>query len=188
MILYGSYTSPYVRHCRIALAQTDSAYELVEVASNDPRNPSPTRKVPYFADGSTGLSDSSSILKYLRQKAGVPFLESVEEFELYCLASTYLDAEINLFMFERVDGMKPEASKYLTRQRERVASGLSELDRGTLTHSLPLDDGQIRLACFLAWGVFRQRFSLAAYPSLQAFLDLANSWEVFQKTAPPEGV
>lgn len=187
MILYGSYTSPYVRHCRIALAQSGLTHEFLEVAANDPNNPSPTRKIPYFADGSIGLSDSSSILKYVRQKSGAPFLESVEELELYCLASTYLDAEINLFMFERLDGLLPERSAYLRRQRERVTGGLTELDRGSLAQSLPLDDGQIRLACLLSWGVFRNRFSLEGLPGLKAFIALANSWQIFSATAPPQG-
>ena len=30
MELFGSYTSPYVRHCRIALLETDTKFSLTE--------------------------------------------------------------------------------------------------------------------------------------------------------------
>lgn len=133
------------------------------------------------------LTDSASITRYLREKAGQPFLPSVMDQELFALSATVLDTAINLFLFERHDGLLPGASKYLTKQAARVSSGLHALNEGPLSESVPLGDASIRLACVLAWGRFRNRFTLDGFERLSRFLDLADSWEPFAKTAPPLG-
>ena len=187
MLLYGSYTSPFVRHCRIVLRETELSFEFVEVQGADPKNPSPTKRVPYFEDGGRQLSDSSSIIRYLREKSGTPFLASVEDFDLFCLANTVLDSAINVFLFERVEGLLPSHSKYLTRQMARIESGLSELEQRPLPE-VANDDAGLRLGCLLAWGRFRQRFTLHGRPNLQALLTKCDAYEPFASTAPPAGV
>lgn len=187
MRLYGSYTSPFVRHCRIVLAETALSAEFIETAGNDPRNKSPTRRVPYFEDGSVRLSDSTSILRYLREKSGGTFLPNVEALDSYCLVNTLLDAGVNVFLFERVDGLLPEKSEYLRRQVARVESGLAELNARAWPADLRGNDAAIRLACFLAWGRFRKRFTIEGMDSLKAVLAAADEWEHFAATAPPAG-
>ena len=52
MKLFGSFTSPYVRHCRIALMQSGLDWEMAELdihTSNDPGTP--TLRVPFLEDG-----------------------------------------------------------------------------------------------------------------------------------------
>lgn len=47
MELYGSYTSPFVRHCRIALLQTQQDCQFIETDAQQSATLSPTKKVPY---------------------------------------------------------------------------------------------------------------------------------------------
>lgn len=185
MELYGSYTSPFVRHCRIALIESNLPFEFIEVQGADPKNKSPTRRVPYFEDGALGLSDSSSILRYLREKSETPFLSTLQEFDLFCLANTVLDTAINVFMFERLESLLPDQSKYLSRQVARIESGLDELEQRTFARDIAKNDAALRVGCLLAWGRFRKRFSLAGRPTLQAFLKGCDSYGPFADTAPP---
>ena len=74
MKLYGSLTSPYVRHARIAIAQSGFQCEFEEADYARSAELSPTARVPFFEDGDLMLTDSSSILKYVREKAGTGFL------------------------------------------------------------------------------------------------------------------
>ena len=75
MKLYGSVTSPYVRHVRVALAQSGFDYTFVEADYAMSAERSPTAKVPFFEDGDLTLTDSTSILKHVREKSGMEFLE-----------------------------------------------------------------------------------------------------------------
>jgi glutathione S-transferase len=183
MRLYGTTTSPYVRHCRVALLDCGFPFELVPTDHAQSKNLSPTARVPFLEDGNVRLTDSTSILFHVRKKANQPFIETAEKWDSYCLANTTLDAGITLFLIERLDGSLPE-SKYVRRQSDRLASCLDELARRTLPHTRPLDDSALRIACLLEWGLFRQRFSLEQHEPLMRFLELARSWEPFAQTAP----
>lgn len=185
--LFGSLTSPYVRQCRVVALATNAPLELVETDAAASGSLTPTGRVPFFRDGSLMLTDSASITRYLREYAGQVFLPTVADQELFQLAGTVLDTGINLFLFERHDGLLPSASKYLTKQEARVRSGLSALNDGPLPDRAPLGDAAIRLACLLGWGRFRNRFTLDGFGRLSQFLDLADSWEPFATTAPPLG-
>ena len=116
MILYGSQTSPYVRHCRIVLMQSGLPWTFQDTDYAASAAGSPTKRVPYFQDGDTRLTDSSSILMHLRQRLGQPYMEKVEQLERYALCNTLLDTAINLFLLER-DGLGPTDSDYLARQQ-----------------------------------------------------------------------
>jgi glutathione S-transferase len=73
MKLYGSYTSPFVRHCRIALIETGLAFDFIETDQTGSAAKSPTKRVPFLEDGNIFLTDSSSILKHIREKTGHTF-------------------------------------------------------------------------------------------------------------------
>lgn len=184
MKLFGSYTSPFVRHCRIALIEASMAYEFIDTDLAASAAGSPTQRVPFFEDGEVRLTDSSSILKYLREKSGKAFLPDISDFELYCMTNTLQDTAVNLFMLER-HGMDISGNDYLKRQSSRVETGLAELDSRVSAETAPSSDGKLRLACFLDWGLYRERIALEAYPNLRAFLDRANEYSVFVDTAPP---
>ena len=63
MELFGSFTSPYVRHCRVVLAHTGLDCEFVETDYDQSAARSPTRRVPFLRDGDRMLTDSASILR-----------------------------------------------------------------------------------------------------------------------------
>ena len=124
MELYGSYTSPFVRHCRIALLQTELDCKFIEIDATQSAELSPTKKVPLLIDCELKLTDSTSILMHLYELVGEGFLTDVEEVELYHMSNTVLDACVNLVMLGKFDGITPEKSVYLTRQQKRIESGL----------------------------------------------------------------
>ncbi|WP_041523917.1 glutathione S-transferase family protein [Gilvimarinus agarilyticus] len=184
MKLYGSYTSPFVRHCRIALAEAGFEYQLVETDASASAQQSPTKKVPFLQDGDVGLTDSTAIVKYVREKSGQSYFADIAEYDAFCLVNTSLDACVNLFFLER-DGVYPEQSDYLQRQSARVSSTLAELDQMPLPSHAPYGDMALRLGCYLAWGEYRDRISLDAYPNLAKFLQALHHYQPFSSTAPP---
>lgn len=184
MKLYGSYTSPYVRHCRIALLETNTSAEFIETDQTNSAIKSPTKRVPFLEDGEIFLSDSSSILKYLRERAGGSFLKTTSEFNQFCVVNTALDSTTNLFFLQR-DGVDIQAYEYTRRQAARIESSLAELNTSQLPMSAPYSDVDLRLGCYLAWALFRKRISLAAYENLQNFLTNLNRYPPFADTVPP---
>ena len=188
MKLYGSFTSPFVRHCRIVLLEEGLDCEFIETDFDASAQKSPTKKVPFLQDGDVQLTDSSSILMYLRQKAGKTFPGSAEDFNLYCEVNTVLDASVVLFFMEKRDQLLPEQSIYLTRNAARVKSALEHLNTMEFSTNAPYSDGELRLACLLGWGLYRQRFSLEGYSNLNNFLKNMQSYEPFVNTIPPVGM
>ncbi|WP_194756594.1 glutathione S-transferase family protein [Aliidiomarina indica] len=182
--LFGSYTSPFVRHCRIALAQAELPFEFVETDYAQSAVGSPTQRVPYATiDGQT-LTDSTSILKFVREAQGHPFLPQLDECELYCLANTLLDTTINLFLLER-DGLTVDAAPYLKRQLARIHAILGQLNDQSWQNAY-VDDGVLRLCCYLDWVIFRDRLDLSEYPHLLALLEQVNTDPHFAASAPPK--
>lgn len=184
MKLFGSYTSPFVRHCRVALAQSGFDFEFVEVDYDTSEAESPTSKVPYFSDGGVVLTDSSSIIKYVREKAGQSFLAEQQDYELFAISSTLLDASINVFLLHN-DGFSEQQIPYVGRQKRRIESGLKEINSRFDPAAGISNDSSLRCVCFLDWALFRERFTLDGLDNLQALLASANEHDVFSSTAPP---
>ncbi len=184
MQLYGSYTSPFVRHCRIALMQNDMGCDFVTVDMMKNPDLSPTSKVPFMQDGALTLTDSSSILKYIREKAGQMFLADVQDYETFAISNTLLDSAINTFLLE-MQGVDANEVPYLTRQKNRVASGLAALNLRIDPAQGISTDGALRAACLLAWGDYRSRFTLDGLDNLQGLKEAANADSNFVATAPP---
>lgn len=184
MQLFGSYTSPFVRHIRVILSEMGFDYEFIETSFQSSAEQSPTKKVPFFKDGDTTLSDSSSIVRYLREKAGQAFMSSVDQYDLYCLINTLADSAINLFILE-LHQLDTSKNPYFSRQRERIEDGLNYLDGLTLKKENLDKDTYWRLVCFLAYGLFRELFTLENKSQLQALLSEASSNLAFSDTKPP---
>lgn len=180
--LFGSYTSPYVRHCRVALAQQGIEFDFVETDYAASAAKSPTRRVPFLSGAATPLTDSSSILRWAREQGGGRFLPELAAYDRYLMVDTALDATVNLFLLER-DGLRPESVPYLARQRDRISSSLTELDRRFADVDPSGDDG-LRLACFLSWASFRDRIDPRPYPVLCRVLATWDSDPVFVATHP----
>lgn len=184
MQLYGSYTSPYVRHCRIALLETGTSFELIETDNKASAEGSPAQKVPYMEDGNVRLYDSASILKYIRERAGQAWLPDVKQFDLFCLANTVLDASVNVFQLER-SGIDPQSNDYLQRQSARISTTVEALEAWAQEKPLQWNDATLRVACFVAWAQYRQRVDFAACPALLTWLETASTRDEFKSTAPP---
>lgn len=195
MKLYGSYTSPFVRHCRIALlegqAQGTLDCEFIETDIVASGKLSPTKKVPFLTDSKDAkeveLTDSASIVMYLREQSGQTFFNDAKDFNLFCNVNTVLDASVNLFFLELKDKILPEEGSYLARHKDRVESALSHMNESTYSSQAPFTDGELRLACFLDWGLFRNRINIDGLDNLQALLKAARSYAIFAQTAPPVG-
>ena len=184
MELFGSYTSPYVRHCRIVMMQLGQSFKFVETNNDMSAKGSPTQRVPYLRDGDRFLTDSSSILKYTRQKAGQPFLADIDDAERFHLANTGLEATVNVFQMEK-DGITPPQSPYLKRQAARTQSVLETLNASKPEITSPASDSILRIACFFGWALFRKRIDLRPYPHLASFYEHAQRIPHFPETAPP---
>jgi glutathione S-transferase len=187
--LYGNHTSPFVRHCRIRLAEYQIEHQFVEVDLAEFTTTSPTMRIPYLEDGMVKLSDSSSILAYIAEKANEPYLADFQEVELYSAANTLQDTSINLFLLAK-ENINPDNSNYMARQKARLEATLASLDSAEYNfssplNSLPLNNGALRLACYLDWAIFREQLSnITRYPNLKKLLDHANKWELFSQTSP----
>lgn len=185
MKLYGSYTSPFVRHCRIALLETNQSCEFIETDQAGSAVKSPTKRVPFLEDGTVFLTDSSSILKYIREKAGNNFCQSATELDQFCLVNTALDATVNLFFIKR-DGVGVEQVPYLQRQAARIQSTLAELNQLPLPGSGPYNDAQLRLACYIGWAKFRKQLDFSGFENLEIFYSGVLAYPYFQETMPPQ--
>ena len=183
MILYGSYTSPYVRHCRIALGQSGLEWTFEDTDYAGSAAKSPTMRVPFLSDGEVKLSDSTSILMHLTQKQTKPFIHDVAEMECYAMVNTAMDTAINLFLLER-DGLTPDNSDYLARQSARILALLKALDEVDWSTQFPYNTAEVRLACFLDWGLFRKRINIGDQHCLQDFLAEIRKWPPFAETVP----
>ena len=147
---------------------------------------SPSKKVPYFEGEDLFLTDSSSILKYVRNKSGKAFMEDPQEYDLYCLANTLADSTLNLFLLEK-DGLTADNSGYLKRQQSRIESGLDALNDAVVTEG-ELNDAQLRIACYLDWALFRERINIDQHQSLKGMLSHADNIEGFAETNPRNAV
>jgi glutathione S-transferase len=185
MKLYGSYTSPFVRHCRIVLLETGQACEFIETDQAGSAAKSPTQRVPFLEDGDVFFTDSSSIIKYLREKAGQGFCHSVVELDQLCLANTALDTTVNLFFMKR-DGVDIQQIPYLQRQAARIQSTLIELNQLDLPASAPWNDAQLRLACFMGWAKFRKQLDFSGFSNLEKFYTAIMEYPHFRATLPPQ--
>lgn len=186
MQLFGSYTSPFVRHVRIAMAECATRYDFIETDAKGSAEQSPTMKVPFLRDGGIELTDSTSILRYVREQAGQSFLPTVAGLDFYCLVNTLMDSAINIFLLER-NGLDTSSNPYFDRQRARIRAGLHYINQSPQLAAGLDQDARLRLQCFLYWGVFRDRFDVAPFEQLTKELDKANADSVFAETAPPAG-
>jgi glutathione S-transferase len=188
MKLYGSYTSPFVRHVRIVLLETRQEFEFIETDQAGSAAQSPTQRVPFLQDGDIFLTDSASIIKYLREKVGQTYCQSAQALDQLCLVNTALDTTVNLFFIKR-DGVDITQVPYLQRQAARVQSTLAELNQGTITaidSSKHYNDAQLRLACFISWSKFRQQIDFSAFANLENFYHRISGYAPFAATQPPQ--
>lgn len=185
MKLYGSYTSPFVRHVRIVLLETAQPCEFIETDQMGSTAKSPTQRVPFLEDGDVFLTDSASITKYLREKSGQDYCKTAKKLDDLCLVNTLMDATVNLFFIKR-DGVDITSVPYLQRQAARIQSTLAELNQSTLPVAAPYNDAQLRLACFIGWAKLRNQIDFSIHDNLEKFYAGALNYPHFKATQPPQ--
>jgi glutathione S-transferase len=183
MKLYGSYTSPFVRHCRIVLLETGIDCEFIETDLAASAVKSPTKRVPFLEDGDIFLTDSSAIIKHLREKAGSQFCATTHELNKFCLVNSVLDTVVNLFFIKR-DGVDISSIPYLQRQAARIQSTLEELNNTAFALQAPYDDADLRLGSFMSWAILRNQIDFSRYPQLEKFYQAILTYDAFAKTSP----
>ncbi len=195
--LYGVLTSPYVRHARVALTQSDLDWKLETITPKTIKR-SPTMRVPFLEDGDLMLTDSAVIVRYVREQTGQPYLETLADHELFALATSVLDTAVNVYLMNIDDSTELDsvergssttefnAKQYFERQQQRINTGLMGLNELTLSTEQPYTDGEIRLGSLLDWGEFRGMVNLDELPALQHFLKNIRTWSPFVETAPDQ--
>jgi len=185
MKLYGNSPSPFVRHCRIALQECGLDYEFIQADASVSAKLSPMQKIPFLEYSEAGqiimLTDSSSILRHIREISGRSYLPTVEDLNDYCAVNTLIDAQVNLFLLKK-EGFTSENVSYLKRQENRILTGLKEFEARRFSEQAPWTDVELRLACFLDWVRFRKHFSLSAYPNLLTLLERLADYPPFKET------
>lgn len=188
MKLYGSYTSPFVRHVRMVLQETQQPCEFIEIDQSGSAAKSPTQRVPFLEDGDIFLTDSASIIKYLREKSGQTFCKSAQELDQLCLVNTALDTTVNLFFLKR-DGVVISQVPYLQRQAARIQTTLAELDQSAIVKIVAdgqFNDAQLRLGCFMGWSKFREQIDFSPFANLENFYLQICNYLPFNATQPPQ--
>lgn len=184
MKLYGTVISPFVRHCRIALQQEGYKFEFIDADKDAVAVLSPTQKMPYFTDTNLSLSDSSSIVKYTRERAGKPFLPALQDFERFTMTNTVLDTLIN-FRILSAEGYTPDTIQYMGKQLRRAQCSLESLNQSIDPTADLYEDSAVRTACLIDWGLFRECIDLDGLDNLATLLEHFREHSAFTATAPP---
>jgi glutathione S-transferase len=158
--------------------------DFVETDQSASAIKSPTKRVPFLEDGDIFLTDSSAIIKYLREKAGGSFCASTQELNKFCLVNAALDTVVNLFFIKR-DGVDITQIPYLQRQADRIQSTLEELNNTAFSMQAPYDDADLRLGCFISWAKLRNQVDFSVFSNLEKFYEGILGYDAFVKTKPP---
>lgn len=181
--LYGSYTSPYVRHCRVSLLDTNTPFEFIEADTALRDQVTPTMKVPYLEQGTLKLHDSQSIIQYVRQLARQSAFPKIEDLDIFLLANTILDTAVNVYLLKR-SHLDEQSVPYLHRQSQRITTLLKALEPMVQTRPWAWDDTTIRIACMVSWLKVRGFNDFADLPALWALNTQALTQPNFAATQP----
>lgn len=198
--LYGTRTSPYVRRVRVVARMVGAPIELIDTSTDDGQlqlqTVTPIWKVPVLDGEDKAIFDSRVIVDYLLRRHGNRNLRTDSgvgrwrEANLVTALDGALDAAINCFYLER-DGGEAKALPYLQKQRSRVSSVMSWIDKQldgayfTDVHRIGLSE--VSLVCTLDWMRFRKTYDVDAHESFVKFLEAHDSFEPFVATRPPGG-
>lgn len=199
MRLYGSLTSPYVRKCRVLIAEKALACEFVvaDAAAADSPVPAlnPLGKVPVLArDDGSPLFDSPVILEYLDSlKPPALFAADGEErwrmLWFQALSDGILDATVMRLLETRRPAAQQSAEN-IKRQEEKIARALAFAeaqigDSATLMMNR-FTAADLCLGVALEYVDFRYaRDWRAQHPKLVRWLATVSQRPSFIATAPP---
>ena len=168
MKLVGSKTSPYVRKCRVILAERALPFEFVEesawnAGTTVPRY-NPLNKVPALVmDDGESIYDSRVICEYLDAISGGTLLPSdpaqrarVRRYE--ALGDGLADAGITVFLERKREASRQDPA-WIARQLDKVKAALAAIEvaigGGDYLGGKQPNMADIACACALFWSEFR---------------------------------
>ena len=201
MKLIGSYTSPYVRKVRIALAEKKIEYDFVEespwAAQTTVPTYNPLGKVPVLVlDDGTTLFDSRVIVEYLDTVSPVsrlipePNRQRIVVKRWEALADGICDAAVAVVLESRRSA-RQQNKDWLDRQLRKVDLGLkelgNELGEKVWCNGEAYSLADIATGCALAYLDLRHAAIdwRAAYPNLVKLAEKLAKRPSFAETVPP---
>jgi glutathione S-transferase len=199
MQLVGSPPSPFVRKCRVVLAETgQDDVEIIDV-STTPVNTAPEAaaanplgKIPaLLRDGGPALYDSRVITRFLDHRAQAGLYPDERLWDVLTLEATadgIMEAAVLMVYEKRV---RPEEFWYepwLDAQWGKVTRALDALESRWMSHLHgPLDMGQLAVGCALSYLDFRHgdKDWRAGRDSLAAWYGKIAKRPSMQSTMPP---
>jgi len=204
MKLYMTSGSPFSRKVRIVLMEKGLSFEtdVLDALGLASGTFGPTLSVPVLDDGDLRIWESDLIVDYLLrtypdakavgEMAGTPPLAAWlarpelywQDMTLLATIATCADSIVNLRLM-RLDGMTPDNSDYLARQRTRVERCLDWLetqitDEGFVPRWLSIMD--IAFVCPMAYCEKREVMAWRGRPKLDALFDRTIQRPSFVKT------
>jgi len=200
MKLIASYTSPYVRKVRIALAEkrieSDCVQDNVWTADTNVSQVNPLGKVPVLIlDDGLAIYDSRVIVEYLDVISPVARLipengrDRVLVKRWEALGDGIADAGVTVFLEKK----RPEAQQskvWIDRQLGKIDSGIAaaagELGNRDFFHGPALSLADISLGCALLWLEFRLPHIKwrEAHPNLKTWIENLEMRASFVETVP----
>jgi glutathione S-transferase len=199
MKLVGSKTSPYVRKCRVILAERALPFEFVEESawSADTTVPryNPLNKVPALVmDDGESIYDSRVICEYLDAISGGGLLPAdparrarVRRYE--ALGDGLADAGVAAFLERKREAARQDPA-WIARQLDKVKAAVSTMESalgpGPYLGGERPDMADIACACAVFWLEFRmpELGVRQANPRLQAWAERMESRPSFASTRP----
>lgn len=199
MKLVGSKTSPYVRKCRVILAERALPFDFVEesawTADTTVPRYNPLNKVPALVmDDGESIYDSRVICEYLDAISGGTLLPSdparrahVRRHE--ALGDGLADAGIAVFLERKREAARQDPT-WISRQLDKMKGALGAMD-SALGSAEYLGGAQpnmadIACACALFWSEFRmpELGVRHEYPRIKAWAERMESRPSFSSTRP----
>jgi glutathione S-transferase len=201
MKLIASYTSPYARKVRIALAEKKIEYDFVEespwAAQTTVPNYNPLGKVPVLVlDDGTTLFDSRVIVEYLDTVSPVsrlipePNRQRIVVKRWEALADGICDAAVAVVL-ESKRPIRQQHKDWLDRHRRKIDLGLKELgdelSEKAWCNGEAYSLADIATGCALAYLDLRHAAIdwRAAYPNLVKLTEKLAKRPSFAETVPP---
>ncbi|KAA0874223.1 glutathione S-transferase family protein [Nitrincola tapanii] len=188
MKLYGSKTSPYVRRLRLWMEEVEHEFIHLNIFETEDRERlcqlNPALKIPLLVDDWQAVFDSREIFHYLNHQLQRE-VTTVDDENTLTLIHAAGDAFIELYLLSKSGFDVEEDRLFFNLQRERITSTFAVLEQqaavGDFSHwNYPA----MALFSLLDWLLFRELFSLEAYPALQAFYQSERDRPIVKATDP----
>ena len=199
MKLVGSKTSPYVRKCRVILAERALPFEFIEesawTAETTVPRYNPLNKVPALVmDDGESIYDSRVICEYLDAISGGTLLPSdpaerarMRRFE--ALGDGIADAGITAFLERKREAARQDPT-WIARQLDKMKAAVAALETALGSREYlggkQANMADIACACALFWSEFRmpELGVRQANPRIKAWAERMESRPSFASTRP----